>query len=821
MVALSAAILLVTLSVSAFYFERAQPIAFAVAISAAAALVWASGWWRTHRALAAALAMNVLLVFAYLWSLDEQIPVTVTATPHGYVARVGDNTVALAVHPQSGNIGLYNGDLLRAPAHPVAGGFGADSPLDAVASWLRFAAPQPAWSHLRLTSPAGTAAPIHPGRGWSYNRRGELESGLNAPPLFIAGPGLTYRFSVDLMRGDGTQGVLVQVARHRGYILLIRSEQDRAYWAPWNGVSRGRMRLAWTGTHVPHLSLSLRPMVQRALRFFLPSVMLALALLLLVAPVYSLVRLLATAPMWLYPGSRRSPVPAGKLAPPARPGTHREMVWLCDLAALAVAVWGLVVAALIAGRIVQPVPNVQDSVAYLFQAKILAAGRLWAPIPRQPDFFLQSDLLMYHGHWFGKYPLGWPLVLAVGVKLGVAWLVNPVLLAGCLLLTYLIGTLIFGRVVALVGAAFAASSPFLLFFAGTFLAHTAALFFFLAAVYLLVLWHQREGRSRRLEWTLRGWTFLIPAGLMLGVAALTRQLDTIGLALPFAVLFIRRPLAAGWVAIAAAAPAAAGLVLNRALTGGFLTNPYALVNPWDRIGFGRGVGDPAWHVTFTLALGFWNLAGNLELLQSNLFGWPYYITFALIAIPFITGRAGRWDLILFASGAALFGIYLAYFYSGAWEGFPRYTYGAIPWLALLAARGVQELYLTALRLPLGRPASRLAALTLPALLSLGLLAYTWSVFLPAERASMASLNRDNGIALRVQRAHLHHAVVFERTETHGWWRYGQLLVENGPLLSGDVLYARDLGPEDRNLMRLYPGWAYYRLDGTRLTPIKG
>jgi 4-amino-4-deoxy-L-arabinose transferase-like glycosyltransferase len=232
-------------------------------------------------------------------------------------------------------------------------------------------------------------------------------------------------------------------------------------------------------------------------------------------------------------------------------------------------------------------------------------------------------------------------VLAAGVRLGVAWLVNPVLLAGCLGLTYLIGRQIYGRAVALLGTAFAASSPFLLFLAGTFLAHTAQLFFFLAGTYLCIRWHRDEGRFRLRVGRRHDILLLVPAGVALGMAAITRPLDTIGLALPFACLFVRRLPAVGWVVLGAAVPTSFSLSVNRALTHGLLTDPYALVNPWDRLGFGRGVGDPAWHVTYTPAQGLWNLAGNFQLLQANLFGWPYYVAFALIAIPFMAGRARR------------------------------------------------------------------------------------------------------------------------------------------------------------------------------------
>lgn len=825
----SAAVLASIVALS-FAYERARPLAVLGAMLAAVVFVWAAGWLSQNRALAVALLLDVALIFAYLWSLDERVSVTIWATPRGYVARVGDNTATLSVRPKSGDIALFSS---RVHGYLVQPGAGKYDPTSWLAPWsvlLRFAAPKPAWNDISVVGPGGVPvfSPLHHlATGWSFNRRGELEGDFTAPPLRVASPGTTYRFSAELMRGDGTQGVVVQEKGSHGYILLIRGDQNWAYWAPWTGHPGASIAWAGAGGHSPHFSLRLLPMIQKTLRFLLPSLILALTLLLLVIPCYVLVRFIIGSLLRVRSTTSQEYAMISALELPVASVPSDSRTWhgpsrLADLTALAIAAWGLLVAAYLSKDVLHAVPNVEDSIAFLFQAKIFALGRLWVPVPHLPQFFREEFLLMYHGHWFGKYTPGWPVLLAVGVKLGIDWLVNPVLLAGCLGLTYLIGKELYGRPVALLGTALAATSPFLLFFAGTFMAHTPTLFYFLASVYLVLLWYRREHvQDNGVQFTLQGWAFLVPAGFLLGMAAITRQLDTIGLALPFAVLFIRRPLALGWVGLAAVIPVAITLAFNKDLTGGFLTSPYALQYPWDRLGFGPTVGGPGtWNVDYTLAKGFWNLAYNIELVQVNLFGWPYYFALALPAIPFALGRARRWDLLLAASAAGLFIVYLAYYSPGDWFGFPRYTYGAIPWLALLAARGLQELYYLALRLPLGRPASRLAALAFPLLLGLGLIAYSWLVFMPKERTVIAGYSQFDDLAVAaVRQAHLHHAVVFQVQNPTDWWPYGGVVTENSPLLNGDVVYARDWGPNDRELMRLYPGWKYYRLNWWVLTPI--
>src|SRR5262249_8824267 len=76
--------------------------------------------------------------------------------------------------------------------------------------------------------------------------------------------------------------------------------------------------------------------------------------------------------------------------------------------ALALAVATGAFAAVVASSLLERMPHVQDSVAYLFQAKIFASGRLWADLPPTPEFFEHEFVVMRDGRWFGKYPPGFP-----------------------------------------------------------------------------------------------------------------------------------------------------------------------------------------------------------------------------------------------------------------------------------------------------------------------------------------------------------------------------------------------------------------------------
>jgi hypothetical protein len=103
------------------------------------------------------------------------------------------------------------------------------------------------------------------------------------------------------------------------------------------------------------------------------------------------------------------------------------------LPVVALILFAFAVALHVSVDVLERLPHVQDSLTHLFQAQTLAGG-LTAPAPplAGPDespHFRQEFLLVRDGRWFGKYPPGYPALLAVGVAAGGHWLVNPLLAA--------------------------------------------------------------------------------------------------------------------------------------------------------------------------------------------------------------------------------------------------------------------------------------------------------------------------------------------------------------------------------------------------------
>jgi hypothetical protein len=607
-----------------------------------------------------------------------------------------------------------------------------------------------------------------------------------------------FTLSADLFRGEGAQGLLVSENEHgQGYLLIVRMDVPKAGWYLWNA---GKVRGPVVTTHLTHLDPL--PMLQRDLRLGLTSVVIGQLLSVVILGLYLLG--LAAGRLLSNETGLRMSTPARRLLCP-----H-----VLDCGAFVLAGAGFVAAALVAGEIFARIPHGVDSVAYLFQANILALRHLWVPAPSSPAFFSEMHLIVYHGRWFTHDTPGWPLLLAIGVGLHLPWLVNPALGAIGLVLIYLTGREVYGRPVAFGATLLTLTSPFFLFLAGSFMSHTATIVYLMGFVYLLVLWCSRAGGAvEGGSWQRSGqWRLLAPAGFLLGMAFATRQLDTLAFALPFTMLLARRWRSSAWLILGAGCPVLLLLLYNWALSGSLRLNLYTMQWAYDRPGFGSDIGPSG----FTLAQGLWNTSYRLEMLHAHLFGWPFYVALAIAAVPFILGRANRWDTLFAFSAISVMAAYICFWWPGVSFG-PRYWSAAIPCFALLAARGFSELYhwpLSAFRMV---RQNRGVALAGPLALASSLLLYDLAYYMPAQFPLYREYDYMSPDPMHaVSRASIHHALIFVVAHPHRW-SYGEVFPGNSPSLDGDIVYAHDRGVADALLMRLYPGWSYYRLSDTKLT----
>jgi hypothetical protein len=137
--------------------------------------------------------------------------------------------------------------------------------------------------------------------------------------------------------------------------------------------------------------------------------------------------------------------------------------------------------------------------------------------------------------------------------------------------------------------------------------------------------------------------FAALAGIMIGLAFITRPWTVFAIGLPFALqalIDLARRWRSVWraYAIMLIAFGAMAIILpmyNAALTGSPFTNTYALWWSMDRIGFGSGIGvAPGGHDLYT---GIMNFRLDFPEFGRMLSGWPDVVGVSLVWLPLIAG----------------------------------------------------------------------------------------------------------------------------------------------------------------------------------------
>ncbi len=536
----------------------------------------------------------------------------------------------------------------------------------------------------------------------------------------------------------------------------------------------------------------------------------------------------------------------------------------------------------VAYGVLDAMPHVQDSAAYIFQARMFAERRLLVPDPGAGlhDFLDHAYVLFYNGAWFSKYPPGYPLLLALGVLIGQPAIIDPLCGAAALLLVYLTGRRLFSTTVGALAALLGLVSPFFLTMSGAILSHSASMLGTAAFLYFFVVARQADypppidgsaAPTLRLSRWRRGITYYAPllAGLSIGWVVITRELSALGIAAPFVVYaLVDLAINRNWptlrrylLMVVGALPLLLFLLIdNYVLTGGPLDFPQNLQTNFDLVGFGPGHGgDPLGH---SPALGLANAIVYLREIAKDLFGWPGPFTFVFVALAFLPltpshlqdggGQASPAPievsatalltqnsklktqnssfpyarLLLLGGALGLVGAYFFWWAAARVFG-PRYWYEMLPFLLLLTALGV----VNAGRwvgnvISSGAGGNTRAGMAASGLLLTLLVAYSALQFTPQYIASFQDYNNMNPAERdTVAKAALHHAVVFVQLDAQTVRRdYSRVFWLNDPLLThgADVIWLRDLGAQrDKVAMQQYfAGWSGWVVNRTALHPLR-
>lgn len=173
-------------------------------------------------------------------------------------------------------------------------------------------------------------------------------------------------------------------------------------------------------------------------------------------------------------------------------------------------------------------PNSGDEYVYLYQASTLADGRLTNAAPSEPAAFEFNYIARTGGRLYGTFPIGWPLVLALAMRLGIpVWLINPLLGAVTLVLVARLGALLYNPRVGLLAAVVVGVSGFFLFNASSYFSHTFCGALLLGAACLAA----RDDRTP--VWVPLG------VGFLIGWAVLARYLTGVVCGIPIVLLLLR------------------------------------------------------------------------------------------------------------------------------------------------------------------------------------------------------------------------------------------------------------------------------------------
>ncbi|WP_408889444.1 ArnT family glycosyltransferase [Myxococcus faecalis] len=194
------------------------------------------------------------------------------------------------------------------------------------------------------------------------------------------------------------------------------------------------------------------------------------------------------------------------------------------------AVLGALIPLAVQASVLRYSPVVDDEASYQFAAELLASFRLWVPAPPMKLFFDNGFMVINDGKMYSQYFLGWPFLMAFGVKLGMPWLVNPVLSGATAVGLFLLARRWWGSGWGRVAVALYLVSPLTMIGAATLMSHTSAIF----ALTWMLYWVERLQDSQRPH-AASAWV-----ALFFCLAFWIRPAVGLGLGAPFLVLWCVR-----------------------------------------------------------------------------------------------------------------------------------------------------------------------------------------------------------------------------------------------------------------------------------------
>ena len=403
-------------------------------------------------------------------------------------------------------------------------------------------------------------------------------------------------------------------------------------------------------------------------------------------------------------------------------------------------------------------PQSIDEMAELWHARMLLAGHLSIPSAAHPEFFSAMNVIDAGGRWYSQFPIGGPLILAVGLAAGLVWLVNPLLIALTVRNVYRFVQRAYGEPLARGAAILLLVAPFFIFMGGSEQNHVPALAFATLALAALPSWWQASSRSA-------AYRQAAIIGAAIGAMAIVRPLDALAAAAAIGLFQLSTVIATPrrWTelvvqCLAGAIPFALLVWANTRTTGAPLRFGYEVM--WGA-NHGLGFHPSPFGAPHTPRRGLMLASLYLMKLDLYLFEWPIPALVVPIVGLLCLRRPSRWDALLCGLVVAVLVAYALYWHNGHFLG-PRFLYTAVPAFVILAARAPG-----AVAARVGSVGRTMAYAVIPIAVVVALTGLTGPVGVPARlaeyRGGQWQLKTD--LARQLRGARLTHALVFVH---EGW-----------------------------------------------------
>lgn len=315
-------------------------------------------------------------------------------------------------------------------------------------------------------------------------------------------------------------------------------------------------------------------------------------------------------------------------------------------------------------------PSNSDEFSYLFQAKIIEKGKLYEISPPLTNSF-QALHIINNGHWFSKYPIGWPALMAIGGLLGNYHLSADLSLGFFLVIFYLTAKELFGRSASHTGLLFLICSPYLFFNAASYQPHMVDLCI-LSFSFLMFIRFLKNGRPL--------YAFLF--SFLLGLSVFVRPIDTALVTPVYLFFLIRNPFKETDRTSLIKAFLSAGLPAFVAVSSLWLLSNYLITGSFFKTGYSFTYNTTIDIKSYIPML--WDLIYPLM----RLFIWLPHPVFELVVLSLIVPGRFKCFIILMIIPTLIF--YTAWGQGGIEIG-PRYYFPILGMVVLLAVSGLQWL----------------------------------------------------------------------------------------------------------------------------------